>query len=69
MILLYLSIPLMALGVAIALIPLAWAMRHQQSWDADSFAAPPRSERAPSVAAADEPEVEIGEPLLVGAAR
>ena len=33
MILLYLSIPFMLIGAAIALIPLVWGMKHQRSWE------------------------------------
>jgi hypothetical protein len=33
MALVYLSIPLMVAGMAIAVVPLLWAMKHQAGWD------------------------------------
>ena len=29
----YLTIPLMILGVAIAIVPLVWAMKHHEEWE------------------------------------
>jgi nitrogen fixation-related uncharacterized protein len=84
MTLLYLSIPFMVVGVAIAVVPLLWAMGHQQQWEDDAsetcelryaFAqwgdgAPkfPDLQRdlPPVLAVANNPEIEIGEALLVG---
>ena len=36
MTLIYLSIPLMIVAVAVAVVPLLWAMRRQNEWDEDS---------------------------------
>lgn len=33
MLLFYMSIPVMILGIAVALVPLVWAMRHQNDWE------------------------------------
>jgi len=33
MLLLYMSIPFMILGGAIAVLPLVWGMKHQRSWE------------------------------------
>jgi hypothetical protein len=32
----YLSTPLMILGIAIAIVPLAWAMKHHEEWEVSS---------------------------------
>ena len=33
MLIFYLTIPFMVLGAAIAIVPLVFAMRHQQAWE------------------------------------
>lgn len=43
MIMLYLSIPLMVLAVAIATAPLIWATRREASWDEAPVGSPAKS--------------------------
>jgi hypothetical protein len=40
MIVFFITIPLMILGIAIAILPLSWAMKHHEEWEASALPTP-----------------------------